>query len=92
MELREGDSRLIRYLKIDGVGEGVHQCSADFARHGGELEWLLASARTRAVNIAEEAFGELDPVAPRRLGSSFGLLISQITRSEEHTSELQSPC
>jgi hypothetical protein len=62
MEHCEDDSRPIRYLKINGVGEGVQQCSANFARHGGELVWLLAYARKRSVDIAEEAFGEPGPL------------------------------
>ena len=58
MQHREDDSRLIRYPKVNGVREGVQQCSANFARHGGELEWPLADARERSVDIAEEALGE----------------------------------
>jgi len=58
MQHREDDSRLIGYPKVKGVGKSVQQCSANFARHGGELEWPLADARERSVDIAEEALGE----------------------------------
>src|SRR5918994_3252996 len=58
MQHREDDSRLIRYPKVNGVREGVQQCPANFARYGGELEWPLADARERSVDIAEEALGE----------------------------------
>jgi hypothetical protein len=58
MQHRKHENRLIRYPKVNGVGEGVQQCSANFARHGGELEWPLADARERSVNIAEEPLGE----------------------------------
>jgi hypothetical protein len=36
----------------------VQQRSANFARHGGKLEWSLADARERSVDIAEEPLGE----------------------------------
>ncbi len=58
MQHRKDDNRLIRYRKVNGVGEGVQQCSANFPRHGGELEWPLADARERSVDIAEEPLGE----------------------------------
>jgi hypothetical protein len=58
MQHSENDSRLIRYPKVNGVGEGVQQCSANFARHGGELERPVADARERSVDIAEEPLGE----------------------------------
>jgi hypothetical protein len=46
------------YPKVNGVGDGVQQCSANFARHSGEPEWPLADARERSVDIAEETLGE----------------------------------
>jgi len=58
MQHREHDNRLIRCPKVNGVGEGVQQRSANFARHGGKLEWSLADARERSVDIAEEPLGE----------------------------------
>ena len=58
MQHREDDSRLIRYPKVDSVREGVQQCSANLARHGGELKWPLADTRERSVDIAEEPLGE----------------------------------
>jgi hypothetical protein len=44
--------------KVNGVGEGVQQRSANFTRYGGELEWPLADAREGSVDIAEEPLGE----------------------------------
>ena len=68
MQHREDDNRLIRCPKVNGVGKGVQQCSANFARHGGELEWPLADARERSIDIAQEPFvepGSLVLVPPR---------------------------
>ena len=58
MQHRENDGRLIRYPKVNSVRRGVQQCSANFARHGGELKWPPADTRERSVDIAEEALGE----------------------------------
>jgi hypothetical protein len=58
MQHREHDNGLIRYPKVNGVGKCVQQCSANCARHGGELEWPLADARERSVDVAKEPLGE----------------------------------
>jgi hypothetical protein len=58
MQHREHDNRLIRSPKVNSIGEGVQECSANFVRHVGELEWPLADARERSVDIAEEPLGE----------------------------------
>lgn len=58
MQHREHDNPLIRCPEVNGVGEGVQQCSPNLARHGGELEWPLADAREGSVDIAEKPLGE----------------------------------
>jgi hypothetical protein len=58
MQDGEHDNHLLRCPKVNGVGEGVEQCSANFARHGGELEWPLADSCEGSVDIAEEPLGE----------------------------------
>ena len=58
MQHCEDDSRLIRYPKVNSVREGMQQCSANLARHGGELKWPLPDTRERSVDVAEEAPGE----------------------------------
>jgi hypothetical protein len=55
---REHGDDLVRGPKVDGVRESVQQRSVDITAHCGELEWALANARERSIDIAEESFGE----------------------------------
>src|SRR5687768_2713389 len=57
------DDALIGCPEIDRVRESVKQCSSDIAGHCGELEWPLADAYKRAIDVSEKPVGE-----PRALG------------------------
>jgi hypothetical protein len=48
----------VRRPKVNGVRESVQQRSANITAHCGELEWPLANARERSIDIAEESSGE----------------------------------
>jgi len=55
---RKHNNRFIRRPKVDGVRKGVEQCSPYIGIHGRELEWPLADASKRLVDIAEKAAPE----------------------------------
>ena len=59
MQYREDDDDLVQHSEINSERERVQQRSTNVAGHRGELEWSFADARERAIDIAEESFGEI---------------------------------
>jgi hypothetical protein len=55
---REHDDHLVRCPKVNCGRESVQKRSANIAGHCGELEWPLADARERPIDVAEESIGE----------------------------------
>ena len=58
MQHGEHDNVLRRCQKVDGIRKCVQQRPAHIVDDRGELEWSFADARDRAIDIAEESFGE----------------------------------
>ena len=54
----QGD-HLVRNPKVSSVRESVQQRSVDITGHCRELEWTLANARERSIDITQEPLGEI---------------------------------
>src|SRR5699024_11457769 len=70
-----GEMPLCAVVKADAYGHGAIRCARVFAQEG--AAWLAVSRLTEALEL-------------RRAGLGLPILILGRTRSEEHTSELQS--
>jgi hypothetical protein len=58
MQHRQHGDDFVRGQKVDSVREGVQQRSAEITGHCRELEWALANAGERTIDITEESLGE----------------------------------
>src|SRR2546426_2157813 len=91
---REPVSKQERRMRIGILGSGLMggKLGTIFARAGHEVVFSYSRGKEKLNKVARDARGKARAGTPSEAAKDADVLLLDTTRSEEHTSELQSPC